>query len=367
MMSVFQTGCFYVSVALLSLLFCWQSEKSGRKTGLVLSVGVLSLAAGLRAFSVGVDTLPYLSGVEYFVQYGETHWQYGFSYGYGVFCKAVLYACDDFTFLLFVEALITNGLIAARFWDYRNGSSLTFMMLVYVCTTYLMTLCLTCQFIAVSIVFYCSRFLDNGKVFWYCVGVLFASAIHLSALIAIIPMLVRLLNFKEASAGKAFVQLTALAVFLCLGAYAASLLFERYSSYANISRVSSIGFMVFAQAAILFVSLLASGYFAKGDAEDSTASLRATLKAEAPYAVPLYLLAIVLSGASYVIDNAGRIAYYFTVFGPVVFGAMAKGASCSKERFLCAFALIVWFVAYGTYVFFLHDSLGIFPYSFCWA
>lgn len=40
-----------------------------------------------------------------------------------------------------------------------------------------------------------------------------------------------------------------------------------------------------------------------------------TWRSCAPYALRLYSLGLLLSAASYVIANAGRIAYYFTIYG----------------------------------------------------
>ena len=65
-------------------------------------------------------------------------------------------------------------------------------------------------------------------------------------------------------------------------------------------------------------------------------SLRNDLESCAPYALRLYSLGLLLSAASYVIANAGRIAYYFTIYGCVCFGAMAKHSTKSRSRLLCA-------------------------------
>ncbi len=95
--------------------------------------------------------------------------------------------------------------------------------------------------------------------------------------------------------------------------------------------------------------------------------MRAELAHAAPYAVRLYTVGLLLSAASYVIVNAGRIAYYFTLYGAVCFGAAAKHASTSKSRLACAILIFGWLVTYGVYTYFLHEGLGIVPYSFVWC
>ena len=195
-----QTIAFYLLVFAGALLLTRRSETTGRPFGLILATALLVLVSGFRAHSVGVDTGFYKIGTDYFFQNGEVYWRYSFAYGYGVFTSAILHVCNDYTVLLFVQAIITHGLIAARFWDFRHGASLTFMMLGYLCTAYLLTLCIICQFVAVAIVFYCSRFLDKGHPLLYLLGVAIAAQLHLSALISIVAVVPFLVKFRGISA-----------------------------------------------------------------------------------------------------------------------------------------------------------------------
>ena len=79
-----------------------------------------------------------------------------------------------------------------------------------------------------------------------------------------------------------------------------------------------------------------------------------------------YALGILASASSYVIANAGRIAYYFTVLGPVIFGGFVKDARKIKARFCLGCFLVVWFLFYAFYAYLLHTGLGIESYSFVW-
>lgn len=365
-MTILETRVYYILIAACSLFLCWQSEKTGRKWGALLAVLILSLVAGLRAHNVGVDTLLYKHGVEYFFLNNEISWQYSFSYGYGVFSKAILSLWNNYTFLLLVQSLMTNGLVMARLWDYRKEGSITFMLMVYLCTTYLMTLCIIVQHLAVAIVFYFSRYLNRGKPFIYCLGVLFASCLHASALVAIIPLLIRLMNFKKNTTGKSLIQAIALVLLTMLTVIVVNLLVENYSNYDNKARQSTVGLMVVAQVVVFITTLILCSFDTRIGSGRENLSIIQRIREGAPNALPLYVLSFPLSAASYVIDNAGRISYYFSIYGAPCYGIAVKHANKSKSVLLCSLILVLWFTVYAIYVFFLHDGLGIFPYAFFW-
>lgn len=360
-MDELQTYLLYAVTAIVSLLFCWYSERTDKKRGLVAAAILLIFVSGFRAYSVGVDTSLYKTGIEYFFERGEVLWSSNFAYGYGVFTRFLLYFINDYTFVLVVQAAITHGLILTRFWDLRKRCSLTFMLFAFICTTYFYTLCIICQYVAIALVFWGSRFADKGKILPYAIIIIFASCLHVSALVALVDVAMRLVKFKGVSPLKALLKAFALVCICVAGLYAAGLLSDRYSSYAGNS--SSVGLMVFVQIFVLVTCLLACGYFANKMSDDIF-SLRNDLESCAPYALRLYFIGLLLSAASYVIANAGRIAYYFTIYGCVCFGAMAKHSTKLRSRLLCAIFLVAWLVAYCSYTCFINSALGIVPYSF---
>ena len=427
-MTAAQTYLFYAAVCIVCLLCAWHAERNGMRRGLVLCALILTGVAGFRAFDVGIDTLPYKAGIEYFHAYGRVNWMTSFSHGYGVFASLLLGASGSYSFVLLAQAAITNGLVLARFWDLRHTCSLTCMVLTYLGTAYFVTLCITCQYVAIALVFYGSRFADTGRPVIYALFIVAASALHTSALIAFADIGLRYCSFKGASPLGLVVRLFALAASPIAAIAVWRTLAERYASYAG--NESSLGLMVFAQMAVFVVVLLVSGYFARegsrrrgtgrggggrivggraledrdvsgrrgpclgadvaglderrcvrgadgrrvgslaaADPSDAAqnGSMRAELAHAAPYAVRLYAVGLLLSAASYVIANAGRIAYYFTLYGAVCFGAAAKHASTSKSRLACAILIFGWLVAYAVYTYFLHEGLGIVPYAFVWC
>lgn len=394
-MSDFATIAFYLCVGTIALLFCRQSERSGSPQGLFLAVLVLTLVSGLRDYSVGIDTFRYKMGIEYFYETGRPYWQVVFSNGYGYFASFFLHIWNNYSFLLFVQALITNGLIAARLWDFRNGASLTFMLFFYICTAYLMTLNIICQWLAVSVVFYSSRFLDKGKILWFIAGVALAICLHNSAVVALLMLLPYIVNFKGASTGRKAAQALACLVFVVATLFGYQYLTTRYSGYLYSSEGISFGFMSLAQALVFVFSFFVAGYFSKKTLPDKPSAARSLLKGShdlsgrseegqpadvatlcqqanlyeairacAPHAVFFYVLYILFTLAAYIVDPAGRISYYFLLYGAPCFAVIARRSGVSMSCFFASGLLVLWLLIYAGYSYFLIDGGGVVPYSF---
>ena len=250
-MNFIETSLFYFLVVLLSAALARMSENGKSKAGLVAAVVLLTAVGGLRSYAVGQDTLGYKEGIEYFYAYGTTMWNHTFSVPYGVFTSAVLHICNNYSFLLVVESLITNAFFAFRLWDFRRTASLSFAMFVYTATVFPLSMCLTCQMIAVSLVFYATRFLEQNKPLLFCAWWAVGALLHASALIGVLFLIYYLFSNKSKSRSQFAAKMLASVALLFLAAYAGSKLVDRYARYSV--NESSIGLMVFAQATVTMV------------------------------------------------------------------------------------------------------------------
>lgn len=199
-MSEIQTALFYFAVVALVAMLARLSEEGERKTGLVFSTAMLVMVSGFRAYTVGTDTSGYWEGIQYFFNYGELMWNHTFSIPYAWITSGVLHIFDNYTFLLVIEAIITNGLFAMRLWDYKSEVSLSFAMFAYAATVFPLSLCLTCQMLAVSIAFYAVRFLDLKKPLAFMCLLVIAALVHVSAVIVVLAF--AHYAFKEDDSGK---------------------------------------------------------------------------------------------------------------------------------------------------------------------
>lgn len=356
-MNIIQTASFYLSIVCASSLLAHVSGRSGRKVGLIIATLLLIFVSGFRGYNVGRDTLGYKEGVEYFFLNGTQMWNHTFSDGYGWFTRAILSLYNNYTFLLLVQAAITCGLFAARLWDFRKNCSLGFAMFVYAATEYPLSMCLMCQCLSISMFFFATRYLDRGQPVKFVLVLVVAAINHISALIGLGALALYLLKKKSKTRAQTYGKVIGAIILLAGGAIAVQMLVERYARYSV--NESELGFMVIAQALVLLGSLLLAGYF-------SNKVSHLMLTSATAYALPLYTLGIIVSASSYVIANAGRIAYYFTVFSPVVFGCLVRNSGKSRPSFVLAVLLVAWLLFYAWYAYLLHTGLGIESYSFVW-
>lgn len=360
-MSIGATILFYILFFVLCVLAAAWSDLSRRPYGLILAALILSAIAGFRAYDVGVDTAPYLESIFYQYETGMSDWQMTtFADGYGQFTRWILSMNANATFLLCVEALITNGLITARLWDFKDDASMAYMIFVYVTTAYLQTLCLTCQYLAIAIVFYGTRLLEHKYPLTFIFVVILAMQLHSSAIVGFLFLIIYIILERTYTPIGFALKISAFPLMVVIAILAFKKLTAVYSNY--LGNESSVGFMVFVQLGIFITMILATNIIQVFHGRRGGVEMSANAK---KYVVIVTLLGIIVSAASYIVPNAGRIALYFTLFS-VVFYAMSirdlRGGRVQAE--LVSVGLSIWFVLYFIYVFVVHDSLGVMHYSF---
>lgn len=358
-MGISLTICLYISVFAISILCAYFSDCTKKIWGLVLAFLVLTVVAGFRSYEVGVDTYPYLESIFYRYDTGRPLWTMtSFSTGYAYFTKAILSIWYNPTFLLVIEAAITNGLILARLWDFRNYGSVAYMVFIYVTTAYLQIMCLTCQYLAIAIVFYASRWLNRGHPIIYGAAVLLAVQLHVSAVIGFLAIGVYIVLKKENSVLRYYLKLLLVPLLLVMCLYAYNILMEKYSAYTE--KTSSLGLMSFVQLAVFAAMLWYTHLWRRstetGSFSNGMAVCQTTL---------LYGLGIIASMGSYFIPNAGRIALYLTVFSTIFYSIIYRQSARKAQEgiHIVGYLLSLWFVLYFVYVFLMHDAIGVLNYS----
>ena len=349
-MTNFQTVFLYLFIVFIILLL----SKNPNNSKNIFIILILSFFAGLRHYSVGVDTRPYMISIESFFNLGKHVWPYtSFSNFYGYFAIFVYKIWHNYNFLLFIEALIINTLIVKRFYDFKDESSFGFMLFIYLFTIYLRTFNLNLQYLSLSIVFFATRYLGKNKNFVFLILVILASLLHTSACIGLLFYFVKWFNFKNITKNQMLIKFFAIfaGFYVFLKVY--NIMYFRYLQYLNNS--SSVGIMVFVQLFIYVITLL---LYKKNVLESAQDEIR--IKDIFKY----YFIGILLSFSSYFVPNAGRIAYYFTIFEPIFYGYFMKNSKVDK---VYKFLLIIWFIFYSIYVIVSGLAVtGYFPYKFCW-
>lgn len=350
-MSIIQTVFFYLFILVMCLILSKKADKTNKINYIYFIALILAVVGGFRHFSVGYDTEPYMLGIENFFKTKKIVWPYvSFSISYGYFTSMIYYIYHNYNFLLFIEALIINFLIIIRFWDFRKESDFTFIIFLYLIIIYLRTLNLNVQYLALSIVFFATKYLDENKNLKFLFFVVLASLLHTSALIGIVFYIIKIFNIKNITKKQLLMRLIGVILVAISITYIIPIMYDRYGYYVD-TKQSSMGIMVFIQFFIFIITLMFNRFL----------YMSSNNKEENKKIILYYLIGIIFSFSSYFIGNAGRISYYFMIFEPIFYGIVMK----ERKDQLFKFFIVVWLIIYSVYV--LIDTAAgtmVFPYSF---
>lgn len=189
----------FLIVEILAVLLCKNKEPSNKKkaiVGSIIIVIILSIFGGFRDLTIGTDVLVYganwfdvatgFSSFSSYVDYVQSS-----DVGYLFINYVVSRFTDDVHIFLTILQLICNGLVVATLYKYRNKVPFWLSLLVYLCIFYCRTFNILRQAVALSIVFYSIKFLDEKHPIKFVIAVLIASLFHFTAIISLIILLFR--------------------------------------------------------------------------------------------------------------------------------------------------------------------------------
>ena len=129
----------YFGLLIECWIFSYFAEKRNRKLLIWVIILSLTMAAGLRAYSVGLDTPSYVEKFSYIYK-GMFSYAYGLEESFKYICYGILHVIPNASFLLGLLALITHACIILRFWELRGIASFPCMVVFYYMSFYFMSL-----------------------------------------------------------------------------------------------------------------------------------------------------------------------------------------------------------------------------------
>lgn len=352
----------YIGLLLLCGLFAYLADRYNSKKCVWLIILALTLIAGLRDYSVGIDTYNYVTKFEYIAN-GAFRYAYGLEETFKYFCYFFLKLCPSNSALLALLALITNGCIIWRLWDFRKVSSFSAMVACYYMGFFFISLNGIRQLCAIGIILYSTKYLVKHQNFRYLLGVLAASVFHQSALIGVVLLGFELLQWKELSRGKKLFFLGIIGGSPIMIIFALRAL-ERYERYF-VNMDVDIGIMVpvkiaffLASAVFVFVLYGKSNHFANWRFTNS-ADRDQILLATICYGVGLGLIFM-----SYFFPMMNRVGWYFTIYEGIYMGMLLKTKNALHKYVFGWCVLIV--VGYGFWTAMTGNDQGTMPYLFIW-
>ena len=347
-----QSIIIYLGLATICFFVGKFAELTNNKKLVWLIVFVLSFIAGLRAFSVGIDSNNYVNWFE-LIANGDQDQIYGVEKSFIYICNIALKLWNNSNFMFFVFALPSHGLIIFTLWKNREHISFRWGVLCYYVMFFAISLNGMRQFVAVAIVIYATNFVRQGKYVRFVLMILAAALFHLSALVGLVYVLYEIPFLKDFDRKR-----KAVLIILCCAICGAALfisgyLLNIYGGYFE-RQATSVGIMMLVKILMLILSILIIGI--PVDKKDR--------KIWGMF-VAFYALGIALNSLSYFYLYMGRIGLYFYVFEALFIGWIFKAKNYSMWTVLLK-------VLYGVLLFYLLFDLlvsnrqGELPYRFIW-
>lgn len=347
-----QSIIVYLGLAALNFFVAKFAELTNNKKAVWLIVFVLSLIAGLRALSVGIDSANYNRLFE-LITSGNQNQIYGVEYVFIYICNFFLNLWNNTNFVFFIFALLSHGLIIFTLWKNREHISFRWGVFSYYIMFFAFSLNGMRQFIAVAFVIYATNFAREGKYLKFVLMILLASLFHLSAFVGFAYILYELPFIKRYDTKRKVLLIVLCCAISVFALFLVGNLFSNYSGYfAN--QATSVGIMMFVKLLMLILAIAVIG-IPVDEGDRQTCGMFAVF----------YALGISLNSLSYMFLYMGRIGLYFYVMEAFFIGWIFKVKNHS-----------IWIVllklGYGLLLlYFLFDLLvsnrqGELPYRFIW-
>lgn len=331
----------YILCILSVLLLSYIADKKENRIFLLLCAFILSLLCGLRGVGTGVDTIHYYNFMSYIRGSGIS---FGSDIGFSVISYIIMGFFDNPYYPLIVFAFVTNFLIVYRLWDFREEASLTLMLLIYLSIYYSYTFNIVRQFLAISIIFWGTRYIERGEYIKYIILNILTSSIHTSSLLCFSFLFVTFgyntknIKYKILSFGSAI-------LYVFVGIYFFSANITKYEGYFVKSN-SSIHAMTILKIICLLLVLFSNNVFRNDKFSVSKYGVVFPMQKQVPI---MYAAGLVLStlGMKYTFMN--RIGFYFLMF-EMPFWGQAVRAKVNKDIYRLIIFLIVGYVLVTTYI-----------------
>lgn len=362
----------YIYLALIPVIIfgSFIATKKDKFSYLLPIIILLSIVAGFRAETVGIDTIAYISKLECIAN-GKPELAYGLESGFKLFAKLILKINNSSSFFFTVVALLTNLFIIRRFWDFRYKASILSMVLCYYTCFWGFTLNITRQFLAISIIFYFSKLLEKKEYVKFSMVVIICTIFfHKSSIICLSFIGADLLLWSKLSnKQRRVIGLGIMAIPIVFG-YAIKYLFAKYVKYFDVLSFN-IGFMVLFKIVFFVFSLIVSRkvLLPINSSNDNYQEYRMRITP-----IVYYPIGLLLSVIGYFFSFMDRIGFYFLIFECIYFGMISKtklnikgiiyNHKVAKDNAIIFSIIIVLLIGYNFIMDLLGNGQGIVPYNF---
>ena len=361
---ILESIVFYCMICIALLYFAMKIDaKKNVRFFICILILTLTLVSGLRHETVGIDTQGYVNLISmlrdgYLVNLNNISEQGFISLSY-----ILVNVSEGYTLALIVYAFITNALIVLRLYDYKDRISFTWAIFVYYMVFYFSTFNTIRQWLAIAIIFYGTRYIENNvkSIIKYMIFILLAVSMHTTAIFAILFMPLYYFSIpsrKLSDLLRKFVMI----IFACLaGIYIYVTIVNKYSIYITSSIYGDISWVNIVLLLFMSVSILYDNYWKSVICQNRTKT-NYNGSTNIKYESLVFFTGIVFSLMVFLTKYADRVGRYFLLFEIIWFAYYIKKA---RTRTITIIFVII-LCTYLRFSSFLMSGFGEVPYIPFW-
>ena len=351
-----QTYIVYIGMLVLGAIFAYRFEMTKHFMWLVAVILLLSFFAGFRGERVGCDTITYYYRIDQIIS-GQGYLVYGFEESFKKIVEFLGSIIKNSSFVFVVLSLLIYGLFFIRLKDFSNLISFEWTFFSFYCTFFFSSLNAFRQFVAVSIVFFATRYVAKKKYVFFVALILCAFCFHTSGLIGFAYLLLHFSFLKYDTLGKKILAICCVLSFIA----SYSLFFSYMSKYAYLFGTlngKGVGGLLIAKI-ILFIVSYYFCFYSKADYRSDMEKLDLKVASLA------YLFGMLMTSMGYFYLFTERICVYFYLFETVYIGMIMKNRSININTMI--FGLSYMAISLFSFIMSLnHDEQCQIPYFFVW-
>lgn len=343
------------------LIFCFfmasWADKWNNKRYIFWIALALSLFSGLRKNTVGIDTNNYYNMFNSLTSFSSAGNSWNDPYFYKMVYLVMKIKHDPY-FVILVISIISNFLVVYRLWDYRKFSSYKYAILRYITLFYFFSFNCMRQFLAMTIVFWATKYLEEQDYIKYSLFVIFSSFIHIASLTALAFIIFDLFKWNSLDKkSKNFIRLSIifLPIYIAVALNVSSGREDTY--FDSISKLTDYSSLILKLILFVFVVIFTIKEHNIFDLTitDRNENLRRN-------SLLFYIIGLLLSSLGYRFSHFERIGYFFYMYATTYLGIAAN-----EKKYRLLFRLIILFIIIRSfYLNNLGNSMGQMPYLFKW-
>lgn len=366
--------CFVASAS-----FAYLANKTTKRRNLYIfsfcSIAIMVLLAGLRDYSIGIDTMGYLTKDRYWAGAISAsslfdYLKFYFPLGYGdplfaLLVGSIAQFTGSFRLFLFVCHTIIITFFYIGTFRHRKMVNPAFILLIFYLFFYNQSFNIMRQYMAMSIIFAFLIDIQNKKYWRYIVAVIVAMLFHSTAVLGFAPLLLYIfINYKNdklkittklSSSQKEII----ISCILLLGV----LLFSPLIKLMIKIGVLNERFMFYITSNTITPAIIVSGIVVIGLL--GVFCFRKQIKQkyeQSNFYIMCSIVYLILLQLTFFVAYGRRIAQYFAFADLITWGLIANAPKDKKTKLFLNIGLILVALLYWLYVYFLRNSSKTIPY-----